>query len=188
MTSRTTQRRFLEHTDWRMARALVGLGLICSLVIVTVFNVTAPVIRENRAAALQQAIFSIFPEAQGYTVYRWNESGQLESVASGGDGTETVYGCYDDEKHLLGYAIEAKGMGYQDTIRLLYGYAPQQSAIVGMVVLESRETPGLGARIATDAGFQGNFHHLDVRLELLDGLQGLVEPFDGRAGGHLGRA
>ena len=45
-------------------------------------------------------------------------------------------------------------MGYQDVIRiLLYGYSPEHQAIVGMRVLESRETPGLGDKIEKDPAF-----------------------------------
>jgi electron transport complex protein RnfG len=55
-------------------------------------------------------------------------------------------------------------MGYQDVIRILYGYAPQQQAVVGMQVLASKETPGLGDRIEKDAGFRANFNALDVTL------------------------
>ena len=55
-------------------------------------------------------------------------------------------------------------MGYQDTIGLLYGYSPEQNAIIGMRVLESRETPGLGDKIETDEEFLANFERLDVSL------------------------
>ena len=55
-------------------------------------------------------------------------------------------------------------MGYQDVIALLYGYAPEHEAVVGIRVLESRETPGLGDKIETDARFLANFERLDVSL------------------------
>ena len=48
-------------------------------------------------------------------------------------------------------------MGYQDVIRLLYGYAPQAQAIVGMQVLASKETPGLGDKIEKDPAFMPTF-------------------------------
>ena len=55
-------------------------------------------------------------------------------------------------------------MGYADTITILYGYAPDREAIVGMQVLTSKETPGLGDKIETDPVFTDNFVALDVRL------------------------
>lgn len=164
MSARTKASKSMQSTDWPMYRALVGLGLICSLVIVSMYEYTAPIIRKNQAAALRQAIFTIFPLAQTYTAFYLNAEGQFKRMTDESDTGASVYACYDQGQRLLGYAIEAQGMGYQDTIRLLYGYAPKQSAIVGMVVLESRETPGLGARIASDPDFLRNFRQLDVRL------------------------
>jgi len=55
-------------------------------------------------------------------------------------------------------------MGYQDTVFVLVGYAPNKDAIVGLEVLQSRETPGIGDRAETDAGYQANFKALDVSL------------------------
>ena len=75
-----------------------------------------------------------------------------------------VYAGYDDRQQLIGIAVEAQGMGYQDVIRVLYGYSFEKDAIVGIQVLESKETPGLGTRIETDPGFLANFERLDVSL------------------------
>ena len=55
-------------------------------------------------------------------------------------------------------------MGYQDTVRVLFGYAPDADVIVGMEILESRETPGLGDKVETDATYLKNFAALDVTL------------------------
>ena len=60
--------------------------------------------------------------------------------------------------------MEASGQGFQDVLRLLYGYAPDRAAVVGMKVLESKETPGLGDKIEKDAAFKANFESLSVRL------------------------
>ena len=55
-------------------------------------------------------------------------------------------------------------MGYQDVIRVLYGYSFEQQAVIGIRVLESKETPGLGDRIETDSEFLLNFERLDTAL------------------------
>ena len=60
-------------------------------------------------------------------------------------------------------------MGYQDTISLLYGYSFEHQAIVGMQVLKSLETPGLGDRIASDPDFLLNFERLEVGLDSVTG-------------------
>jgi electron transport complex protein RnfG len=47
---------------------------------------------------------------------------------------------------------------------LIYGYSPEQEQIIGMEVLESKETPGLGDKIMKDEDFLANFEALDARL------------------------
>ena len=71
---------------------------------------------------------------------------------------------YDDNGELAGAAITAAGMGYQDTIQVIYAYSFDDDAIVGMQVLQSLETPGLGTKIETDPAFVANFERLDVSL------------------------
>ena len=154
---------------WPMYRAMVGIGLLCGLAIVTVFELTRPVIARNQAAALERAVFHVLPEAASSVTFYFAGDG-FESVAGGeeaGDdaaGGERVWAGYDADGGLVGLAIETRGMGYQDTIRLLYGYAPEQDAVVGIRVLESKETPGLGDKIETDPGFLENFVRLEVAL------------------------
>jgi len=62
--------------------------------------------------------------------------------------------------------MPAAGPGFQDTIAILYGYKPGQKIVVGMEVLESRETPGLGDKIYKDAEFVGGFSALSVEPEI----------------------
>jgi electron transport complex protein RnfD len=134
---------------WHMYRAMVGVGVICALLIVAVYVSTLAIIARNHAAALERAVLEVVP---GAATFRRHDLGQ------------PVYAAFDTEGRLAGIALEAQGMGYQDTVRILYGYDPRQQAVVGMRVLQSRETPGLGDRVETDPAFTANFNALDVRL------------------------
>ncbi|MEN8131000.1 MAG: FMN-binding protein [Pseudomonadota bacterium] len=49
-------------------------------------------------------------------------------------------------------------------VRTLYGYSPTCECIVGIKVLDSKETPGLGDKVETDKDFLANFEALDARL------------------------
>jgi electron transport complex protein RnfG len=148
-----------------MYRSMVGVGLGCALLIVTVFEVTRPVIVRNEAAALQRAIFDVLPAARTSMTFRAGAEGRFERLApEAPGGASRVFAGYDEQGRLVGLAIEAQGMGYQDVIRLIYGYDVARQAIVGIRVLESRETPGLGDRIGSDPDFLRNFERLDVSL------------------------
>ena len=148
---------------WPMFRALVGVGMFCGLVIVLVYLGTLPAITKNRAEALEKAIFTVLPAATSRQTFALTDDQQF--VPATGDGGPRVHAGYDADGNLAGVAIEAAGMGYADTIEILYGYAPATETVVGFQVLATKETPGLGDKIEKDPVFLGNFTALDVRLD-----------------------
>ena len=149
---------------WPMYRALVGIGIFCGLAIVVAYEVTGPIIQRNRIALLERAITEVLPGATSSAAFRVNDDGSFEPVPSDSEGDNLVYAGYDDDRNLVGLALRAQGMGYQDVVKILYGYSFDNQAILGISVLESRETPGLGDRIETDPEFLKNFGSLDVSL------------------------
>ncbi|HSM13421.1 MAG TPA: FMN-binding protein [Thermoanaerobaculia bacterium] len=150
---------------WPMLRAMVGVGAFCGLLIVGVYELTRPVIERKKAEALERAILEVVPAAASSASFRLTAEDRFEP-ASGPAGKETrVHAAYDAAGALVGFAVEARGQGYQDTIRVLWGYAPDRQAIVGLRVLESKETPGLGDRIESDPAFAENFRELDVSVD-----------------------
>ena len=152
-------------STWHMYRAMVGVGMACGLLIVTVFQVTLPIIKRNKAEALQKAIFEVLPDATTSAAFSLDAAGGFQRLeGEAGDGDKLVYAGYDDKGALVGMAIEAQGMGYQDVIGLIYGYSFAEKAIIGIKVLESKETPGLGDKIETDPNFLENFKRLDASL------------------------
>jgi len=161
-------------STWHMYRAMVGVGVFCGLLIVTAFQVTQPIIERNKAEALQEAIFHVLPNASTSRTYRLDKAGDFKVLEGKAHGEQLVYAGYDDQEELVGLAVEAQGMGYQDVIGLIYGYSFAEEAIIGIQVLESKETPGLGDKIETDPGFLENFEALDVSLR--DDLSELANP------------
>lgn len=153
-----------KPSAWPMYRALVGVGLLCGLLIVGVFELTKPVIAKNRADALQAAVFRVLPEAKSSRSYELLADGSFAPLGPDSASGEVVHVGFSDSGELVGVAIEASGMGYQDTVFVLVGYSPSKDAIVGMEVLTSRETPGIGDRVEKEAGYRSNFAKLDVKL------------------------
>lgn len=164
MTHAETAERPAPTSTWHMYRAMVGVGILCGILIVAVFQATRPVIERNKAEALQSAIFRVLPDATTSTAFRFEEGKGFSEAASSGNGDDLVYAGYDADHELVGVAVEAHGMGYQDVIRLIYGYSFAKKAIIGVQVLESKETPGLGDKIESDPDFLANFDQLDVSL------------------------
>ena len=149
---------------WPMYRAVVGLGFLCGFIIVGVYEGTKPIIQRNRIEMREQAIKDVLPGAVTTQAFMLNEQEQFVTVPSAQENGGLLFAGYDESDQLVGLAIEAQGVGYQDVVRLLYGYSFESETILGIRVLESRETPGLGDRIESDPVFLKNFGTLDVRL------------------------
>ncbi|HEX5133200.1 MAG TPA: FMN-binding protein [Candidatus Krumholzibacteria bacterium] len=147
----------------KMIMTMGGLGLVCGVLIVAAFQLTLPRIEKNKAAALEKAIFEVIPGATTKTVLS-EKDGRLVP-ASDVPGGMHYYAGYDDQHHLVGVAVEASGQGFADLLKVLYGYSPDDGAVVGMKVLESHETPGLGSKIESDPSFRANFEALAVRVD-----------------------
>jgi electron transport complex protein RnfG len=162
---------------WHMYRSMVGIGILCGLLIVVVYEVTRPVIERNKAEALQRAIFQVLPAAAASATYMLADDEHFQPVEGPPpDGAALVYAGYDEQGELIGVAVEAQGMGYQDVIRVIYGYSFAEDAVIGIQVLETKETPGLGTKIETDPDFLKNFERLDVSLD--EGMKGLAHPIE----------
>ncbi len=173
MSEHDTTAESVPETDptARIYAVVLSVGVCCSLAIVTAYQVTLPIIQRNKLALRQQAILDVLPGATTSTAFQWEESsGKFEPASSDAEGSDLVFAGFDQQGDLVGLAIETRGMGYQDYIQLIYGYSVEDQAIIGIRVLESRETPGLGDRIEKDADFLRNFDQLDVRLAA-DGSQ-----------------
>jgi electron transport complex protein RnfG len=147
-----------------MYRAIVGIGALCALLIVTVYQTTAARIAENQARFLALAISEVLPAAQSTVAVVLAEDGRLEEATDA--PALPVFLGYDTNDELVGAVVTAQGMGYQDNIRVLYAYSFELDAIVGFKILESKETPGLGDRVETEAHFIANFEKLDATVTL----------------------
>lgn len=148
---------------WKLMRTLTLIAALTGLLIVLVYQWTLPVITKNREEALQKAIFRMRPETRRID-YFLVEGERLLPIQEQRQKSKILYAGYNESGRLTGVWAEAVGMGYQDKIRLLFAVDPRQQTIIGMAVLESKETPGLGDRIEKDERFQANFAALDARL------------------------
>lgn len=101
-------------------------------------------IEENQRQAVEEGIRSIEPSAQ-----------TIEEIDS--DIFELKKGGSK-----IGYAFLTQGQGYQGPIKILCGVDSQFESILGIEIIESTETPGLGARI-NESWFKKQFAQLNVK-------------------------
>jgi electron transport complex protein RnfG len=153
----------------RLIATLGIAGFFSGLVLVTVFLATQPLILRNQAEALEAAIYRVLPGSITRKAFVLKD-GKLTPFEEDGGGLplhDAVFGAYDEQGKLVGYGIPSEGPGFQDTIKLIYGYDVTNENIVGMEVLESKETPGLGDKIIKDQDFLDNFKALSIDPEVV---------------------
>lgn len=145
---------------------ILTLGLIAmlsGLFVVLSYQLTKPRIALNRQQAMEKAIFAVIPGAVARTNLKIEESG-ISILPDAAFAQANAFAAYDAEGRLVGIAMEASARGYQDVVTVLFGFSIESQCVIGMTVLESRETPGLGDRVETDPAFLDNFECLEARL------------------------
>jgi electron transport complex protein RnfG len=155
-----------EPSSARLVATLGLAGLLSGLIIVSVFETTLPAITAYKAKVLREAVLEVLPGAARMQRLVYRDGGLIVKEKDEKD-ENAVFGGYDAKGRFLGYAIPSAGPGFQDTIRLIYGYLPAERRVVGMEILESRETPGLGDKIYKDSAFVVNFRSLAVDPQIV---------------------
>jgi len=157
--------------------ATLGVAGLCSgLALAGIYLITLPMIERNRAEALETAIYKVLVGASSRVVFVVRDGELAQFEEAGIPKEEAIFAGYDEKGTPLGFAIPAQGPGFQDTIKLIYGYDPKRRRVVGMEILESKETPGLGDKIFKDMKFVGAFEDLAVDPELVVTKKGATQP------------
>jgi electron transport complex protein RnfG len=140
--------------------ATLGIaGAVAGALLVVVFGLTLPAIEANRARELELAVNEVLKAPARYeTLYVVN--GALARKAPDGADPkklEQVYLGRAGDGRPAGFALVASEAGFQDQVKIIFGYDPARKQLIGMKVLESKETPGLGDKIEKDQGFVSQF-------------------------------
>lgn len=144
-----------SSTCRRLVGTLALAGAAAGLLIVVVHVATQPRIQAHRALVLREAVQEVLGAPERTSTLYVLEGGFSEELPEGVDSltVERVFVGYDAEGQMVGMAISGAEPGFQDIIGLIFGYDPVESRLLGMKVLESKETPGLGDKIEKDTLF-----------------------------------
>ncbi len=131
------------------------LMLITTLtaVLLAVINMmTEPVIEENTKRAKQEAVYTLFPEADS-----------MESVKDvlGDAFPKSITDLYVvfQGSEIIGYAADAASMGFNDVIGMMIGVNYADNTIRGIQILSITDTPGVGMKVA-DAAYLASYEGL----------------------------
>lgn len=153
----------------RLIATLGSAGALAGLLIVLAFQGTLPAIERNRSARTDRAIHEVLGGLDRYDTLYLYEGRLTREVPAGVDvrPLERVYEGYDANGARVGFAVAAAEPGFQDAVRVLFGFDPATRTTLGLTILASLETPGLGDKINDEAWrrqFQGRMTPL-VRVK-----------------------
>ncbi len=141
-------------------------GVLAGLLLVVVYQATQPRIQAYKDKMLKLAVEEVLQHPASYqTLYLVD--GKLTPDLPAGSSAhdfEQVFHGFDQQGHSLGFALVHARAGFQDTVRVIFGYHPQTGDMLGMRVLESKETPGLGDKIEKEAWFGEQFSSCTLPL------------------------
>ncbi len=124
----------------RMIIVLTAVGLLSGGFLTAVGLLTKDRIALNKKMEIERAIGSVVPGSMASeTLYEEKEF--------------IVYGAKNEAGDLQGFAIYTSGIGFQDKITIMIGVDTSLSRLNSLVVLDQKETPGLGAKIVDQASF-----------------------------------
>ncbi|NOX97959.1 MAG: RnfABCDGE type electron transport complex subunit G [Nitrospirae bacterium] len=132
----------------KMVIVLTAVGVISGWTLAMVYKGAAPKIEKQRLKTLKAAIFTVLPQAKSYRTEKK-------------DGL-VLYRGLDGEGKPVGIAFKVEGPGFQAKIYLMVGLDNRLEKLLGMQVLESVETPGLGGNITTPE-FKDQFKGLVIK-------------------------
>lgn len=148
-----------EVSTFRLVATLAVAGALAGLLIVAVNQHTKPIIDLYKAEQLKKAVHEVLPGTATYDrYYRLNNALSL-TLPEGAKESEykQMYVGYDARRQIKGVAVSRGESGYQDVIQIIFGFDPASGKLLGMKVLDSKETPGLGDKIYKDRAFVDQF-------------------------------
>ena len=117
-----------------MMRYGLVLTIVClsaSLVLAFSYELTKEKIEQQRIDEINRSLEAIFPDADSY------ERNEIE---------DTIYYRVIKDNTTKGYILTVEAKGYNGPVNTMVG-VDMDGKIAGVIVLEHKETPGLGANI-----------------------------------------
>jgi len=140
---------------------VAGIGIV--IIILALYWL----ISAQQTRTLQQQIFQVLPGANQLQQLHYSSEGGWQPVTFSTKTPDSLFAGYSESGQLIGYAIPGAGQGYEAPVRLLYGVQPEQGQILGLLVLETGETPGWGDKDFEDRGFVESFRSLPTEPKLV---------------------
>ena len=134
----------LESSLKNMVVVLVGVALIVGAVLAYINHLTSGPIADKAALSLATGIKNVM----GTDNLQVAEPKEIKQVIDGKEASFVLHKCSDASGKSLGAAVESTTSGFGGYLKVLLVFDTEGN-ILGYTILQSSETPGLGAKAAT---------------------------------------
>lgn len=162
--------------SWRLLLTLGGAGALAGLLIVLAYDWTKPRIDAHNAELLSAAIEEVLHSPKRTDTLYLDRGALTDKPAPTSDRSklERIYKGFGSDGRVVGYAISTSEAGFADQVGLIFGYDPSDNEILGLKIVSSKETPGLGDKIERP-GFMAQFAK---RIAPIVGIKGKLADGD----------
>ena len=143
----------------RLMLVLVAFGAACGLALALAFQWTQPRIEAHQNQLMEAAVREVLKGPDHFTPLYVVDGRVTAKVPAHTDPAklDRVYLGYDQAGQPIGFAVPASGPGFQDNVKLIFGYDPVRDQLTGMKMVDQRETPGIGDKVEKDLEFVAEF-------------------------------
>lgn len=137
----------LKSSFVNMTAVLVSVAAIMGGMLAFVNHVTSDLIKKQEEKVLAEGIATVMGKSRGKVVV----SDTITKIIDGKQNIFVIHKIEGDDGSFVGAAVESTVMGFGGNLKTLVGFG-RGNKILGYTVLQSSETPGLGAK--ADKWFQ----------------------------------
>ncbi|MCQ2119692.1 MAG: RnfABCDGE type electron transport complex subunit G [Bacteroidales bacterium] len=134
-----------------MSVCLTLVCLVCSALLAGVYAITADPIAKAESEAIKSSVAKVLPQG--------GEISESRPLEVGGQASE--YYTMSDGGNVVAYAVKSSVVGFGGPLVLMVGVTAD-GQVFNTAVLSHNETPGLGAKCASDASFTDQFKGFDA--------------------------
>lgn len=139
----------IQSSLTNMVLVLVGVALIMGALLAYVNHLTEGPIAEKAQKTLAAGIKEVMKSDN----VKVADPQEVKESVDGKEVAFTIHNCTDNSGKVLGAAVESTTGGFGGDLKVLVGFDPD-GKILGYTILQTSETPGLGAK--ADTWFQAD--------------------------------
>ena len=144
---------------WKLLATLFVAGAAAGLLVVAVYRATLPAIQKAAAAKVNGAVREVLKAPAKWDTLYVVKNALTAKLPEGADPQEyqKAYVGQDASGKRMGIAVVGEGPGFQEIMHLMIGFDPATGTLIGIKVLDQKETPDLGDKIENDPSFMAQF-------------------------------